>query len=408
VTSNYAADAAQSSPNFSRGAKLDQSLIASKPKNLNGRYCSNFFHRAEVSVTGKVFMCCPNWLPVIIGNLRRETMSEIWNGDRAQAVRAQLYDGKNWNLCRHATCPKIQNDQLIVIDEIESRRHSSDEQDWHYRHITQFEIDALKNKSTVAEFFPHEIQIGTDESCNLKCPSCRAGKIIHSSGSAYDERKFLTDKLFDEILQTPDDYPIKMWITGGGDPFGSKIFREKLQSLDLRHRPNTEIHFQTNGVMLTPKVWDSISNIHSNIKSVIFSFDAGKKETYENLTRLGGHWDPLIKNVDYMFNNVRNFSNFYMNHNFVVQTCNYREIPDFIEMVVDRWVDEPNFKISKATFSLILDWGHMDDFEDRAVWKNTHPEHQQFLQVLQDPRILKYKRFSDFGNMATFVEQANG
>jgi MoaA/NifB/PqqE/SkfB family radical SAM enzyme len=406
VTSNSAADVAQSSIKLGRGAKLDQSLIASKPKDLNGRYCRHFFQRAEITAAGRVFMCCPNWLPVIIGDLNTQTMEEIWNSPAARKVRAQLFDGQNWPLCRHATCPKIQNDDLVIMDEIDARRADPDPGNYNYHQLTDHEVRAIKNYSTIAEFFPQELQIGTDESCNLYCPSCRASKVMHANGKMYDKRKFLTDKIFDEILATPRWYPIKMWITGGGDPFGSKIFRERLQSLDLRDRPNTEIHFQTNGVMLTPKVWDSISNIHANIKSIIFSFDAGTKETYETKTRLGGHWDPLCKNVDYIFDNFHNTNIEYLNHNFVVQTCNYREIPDFIEMVNERWVDDGK-RDSKATFSLILDWGHMSDYDERAVWKKTHPEHENFLQVLRDPRVTKY-RHVDFGNMQTFVEQANG
>ncbi len=406
MTSNSVADVVQDSIKFGRGAKLDESLILADDKNLNGRYCGYFYNRAEITSSGRVFMCCPNWLPVIIGDLKTQTMKEIWNGPTAQKVRQQIFDGNNWPLCRHKTCPKINQNELIYIKDIDAKRFSDNPNDFDYHQLSDWEVNAIKNKSTVAEFFPHDIQIGTDESCNLRCPSCRAGKIMYTSGKLYEKRKSITDKIFDEILDTPKDYPIKMWVTGGGDPFGSKIFRERLQTLDLSDRPNTEIHFQTNGVMLTPKVWNSISKIHNNIGSIIFSFDAGKKETYENLTRIGGHWDPLVKNVDYIFNNYDNYENFHLNHNFVVQTCNYKEIPDFLQMVVERWV-KPNIKESMATFSLILDWGHMSDYDERAIWKNTHPEHEDFLRVLQDPRLMKYRRYADYGNMTTFVEKAH-
>ena len=149
---------------------------------------------------------------------------------------------------------------------------------------------------------------------------------------------------------------------------------------------------------------------------IIFSFDAGRKETYEQQTRLGGHWDQLVSNVDYVYNQIPSFkeelgtssvSKFRsMSHNFVVQTCNYKEIPEFIQMVTDRW-SSPG-KYSRATFSLIVDWGHMPDFEERAIWKPSHPEHQNFLQVLRDPRVANaHHKNVMFGNMKTLVEQAN-
>ena len=51
---------------------------------------------------------------------------------------------------------------------------------------------------------------------------------------------------------------IHVHITGSGDPWGSKIFREKLWDLDLREYPNIAINFKTNGVMLTEKTWNKM------------------------------------------------------------------------------------------------------------------------------------------------------
>ena len=92
---------------------------------------------------------------------------------------------------------------------------------------------------------PHDIQIGSDESCNLYCPSCRNEKILHAKGNAYNKRKYLTDKLFDEIMNAPKDYWFDLWITGGGDPFGSKIFRERVFEVqNLKKKRNCQ-NFKT-------------------------------------------------------------------------------------------------------------------------------------------------------------------
>lgn len=405
MTSNSVADAVQSSHISRDLVELDK-VLPSSSKNLNGRYCGHFFNRCEIGRYGNVYMCCPYWLPVSIGNLNLNTMEEIWNSEKAQEVRNQLWDGKNWPLCKHNICPKIHNDDLVYIDQIETRRHSEKSKDYDYNILTDFELEAIKNKSTVAEYLPHDIQVGTDESCNLFCPSCRNEKIIHARGEEYEKRKFLTDKLFDEIMNAPKDYQFDIWITGSGDPFGSKIFRERLQDMDLTDRPNTWLNFQTNGVMLTPKTWDSIHRVHNNIKHIIFSFDAGTKDTYEKETRLGGHWNQLVSNVDYVYKQLGDmWKGRVMSHNFVVQTCNYKEIPEFIQMVKDRW--HRYGAESQATFSLILQWGHMDDFEERAVWKPTHPQHEDFIRVLSDPIVQENGKMCNFGNMGTLVKQAS-
>ena len=197
-----------------KGFHQDDSLIAGTKKDLNGRYCSYFFNRAEINNMGLVFMCCPFWLPVVIGDLNVNTMEEIWNGSKAQEIRNQLYDGANWPHCKHNTCPKIQYAETalpLITNVIDNPKKYN---------VDPIIIESLKNRSTQASYLPHDIQVGTDESCNLYCPSCRNSKIIHSKGEKYDQRKSLTDKLFDEIMKAPKDYQFDIWITGGGDPFG--------------------------------------------------------------------------------------------------------------------------------------------------------------------------------------------
>ena len=62
-------------------------------------------------------------------------------------------------------------------------------------------------------------------------------------------------------------------------------YPENATDFDLSDRPKYRNIF-SNPLSHAFKVWNSISKIHNNIGSIIFSFDAGKKETYENLTRI--------------------------------------------------------------------------------------------------------------------------
>ena len=82
-------------------------------------------------------------------------------------------------------------------------------------------------------------------------------------------------------------------ITGSGDPFASRVYRDLLHSLDGRDFPNLEIALQTNGVLLTPRNWERMKRVHGNISSIIISFDAASEATY-NVTRRGGHWPTRI------------------------------------------------------------------------------------------------------------------
>ncbi|MBF85735.1 MAG: hypothetical protein CL489_14865 [Acidobacteria bacterium] len=393
---------------------VDQEGLENIDKDLSTKYCKNLYTRFEVGPEGQVKMCCATWLPHTVGNLLEQEVEEIWSGKPAQKLRNQIVTGK-WDYCQHKICPHIVGNNLPeqswvtnatagepLIDHGASKNYFKAGQP-----VFDWEIEALKNKSLTPYPHPIDILFGTDESCNLYCPSCRADKIQHSEGPKYERRKYLTEKLMAAVLRIDPAQPVEVWITGSGDPFGSKIYRELLQKIDGKNHPNLIINLQTNGVMLTPKMYDSMHKIHKNLGILVVSIDAGTKDTYENKTRLGGHWDILMKNCDYLNDKARPLENsnneWCLAFSFVVQTDNYKEMPEYVHLIKNRF---PNVCAGIA-FSLILDWSVMPaaTYEDKCVWKTTHPEHEDFLKVLQDPIFLEDEQ--NLGNMKYLHEKAN-
>ncbi len=360
-------------------------------KDLSSKYCKNFYTRLEVGSAGQVWMCCPHWLPPVIGNLFEEELEDIWNGPKAQALRNQMFDG-NWEHCLHNVCPMIVSDKLPNKSDIANLPI-----------VNEWEIEGLKNKSLTPYPYPVDIMFGTDKSCNLKCPSCRMEKIQLIQGSEYEKSKYLTNKLMAGILRIDPMQPVNIWVTGSGDPFGSKIYREMLQQINGNAHPKLGINLQTNGVMFTPKMYKSLHKIHSNLAICIVSLDAGTKHTYENFTRRGGHWDKLMKNLDFLnTKSVQGLKGFRLSFNFVVQSTNYKEMPEYIRLTRDRF---PNSV--RTAFSLILDWDTWtsQEYEKQCIWKTTHPEHEEFLEVLRSP---EFKReHVNLGNLKSLYDLAN-
>ena len=83
-----------------------------------------------------------------------------------------------------------------------------------------------------------------DPSCNLSCPSCRATKIYITEGPAYERKNIIQQKIINEIFGEPHTRYCKVNVTGSGDPFGSKIFRELLFSIDGSKYPNVHISYK--------------------------------------------------------------------------------------------------------------------------------------------------------------------
>ena len=362
-----------------------------KEPDLNGKYCSKLYTWLEVDMYGNAWMCCPAWLPYSIGNILKDSIEDIWNGPKAQELRNQIFTGK-WGYCQSSFCPWIQAGTLPDITDViksTSGRYS------------QTEISALKNKSLLSTQLPTHINFSNDESCNLKCPSCRQEKILFTSGPLYDQRKKINDKIIETFLTTPTDRHFSIFVTGSGDPWASKIYREMLYNLDGNNFPNLEISMQTNGVMYTPKLWNRINKIHKNLRHCRISFDAATKETYEGKTRLNGDWDVLLSNCDFLDKRSTELSEFRILYDFVVQYDNYKEMKKYIELVQERF---PNHY--EICFSMVADWGtwSAEDYNSKCIWKEDHPEHQSFLECLKDP-IFDNERVN-IGNLTSMRNKA--
>ena len=66
-------------------------------RNENSIRCGLPWKELRITYDGDVFACC--WGPKPIGNLRTETLEEIWNGVRMREMRTDLIAGAVPELC---------------------------------------------------------------------------------------------------------------------------------------------------------------------------------------------------------------------------------------------------------------------------------------------------------------------
>ena len=342
------------------------------------KFCGKPFEWFEVHPHGHVTMCCYNWLPVNIGQIgRNEGIDDVFNSEIAQEVRKSILDG-SFRYCDHNLCPFIQGDDLPDVNDLEGERK---------RIVEEQIIDGLK---------PNFYNLCYDESCNLSCPSCRINKILFTKGPQYNRRKVIQDRIIKDLFETYHERDCTVSITGSGDSFGSKLFRDLLFSVDGKNFPNMKINLQTNGVMFTEKYWDKMHKIHNNINTVLVSFDAANADTY-SYTRRDGDWNQLQSNMPFVCGLRKSGKIKELRCDFVVQQRNYKEMPDFIDMCLSYdFVDE-------IYFSQIVNWGTFsdDEFKQHAIHQEDHSEHSQFLEILQD------KIFDDpkvcLGNISSYL-----
>ncbi|MGH9158608.1 MAG: radical SAM protein [Vicinamibacteraceae bacterium] len=189
-------------------------------------------------------------------------------------------------------------------------------------------------------------------------------------------------------------------ITGSGDPFGSPYFRRWLQSMKKPDMPRLEwIHLHSNGLLWTPKMWQSISEeVRQLIKSAEISIDAATAATYA-VNRRGGSFETLLKNLGFISALRQDGPLNFLKISMVVQANNFTEMPDFVRL-------GRQLRCDQVYFSQVVNWGTFtrDEFARRAIHLPTHPQHSAFLGVLQDQ--IFDEPIVDLGNLTTTREAA--
>jgi len=365
--------------NFSPNLANEAVPVTSK---LADRFCGKPWETFDAGLGGVVTACCPGWLPKHIGRLPQESVEAIWNSEAIQEIRASVLDG-SFRHCRHANCPFIAAGTLPKKNEI----------------TDPFYRDVIDRGLTRCERGPTFYNLSYDDSCNLKCPSCRTDYVNVTSGPDYDERERIQARVIESIFSQPREQRVEVNITGSGDPFGSRLFREFLTSVDGAAWPNLVFHFMTNGVLFTPSYWKRIQGIRNNIGRVSVSFDAATAETYA-VTRAGGHWAQLLENMQ-LLDQLRSEGVVKkLEAYFVVQERNFREVPAFVRLM-DRFP-----AVDWIIFNLINNWGTFSatEFNEHAIWRNEHPLFADFMTMLRDPALAGERIF--LGNVAPYRQRA--
>ncbi|NCC50587.1 MAG: radical SAM protein [Spartobacteria bacterium] len=305
---------------------------------------------------GRVVPCC--FSPVVTGNIMEQPIEEIWNSAEIQELRASIIDGS------YRFCPK----SCYMI----SRSPTLDELPPHHREFVR--TGQTKLPLTAIE----RLSDGHDGRCNLACPSCRDAS-HQISEDEYNGYKIVEEQLR-KILTYVKEYDTSLQ----GDPFASPFTREMLQTMNPKDYPRLEIvSIETNGLLLTPKMWRSMQKIHDLIRIINISIDAATKKTY-HINRFPGKWEKLCKNIDFLAKERKKMQNpFHFLLKFVIQQNNYREVVDFANLC-EKWGAE-------TFLQQIENWGTYTDeeFWQRAVHLAGHPEHEAFMAIMRHPDLRK-------------------
>jgi MoaA/NifB/PqqE/SkfB family radical SAM enzyme len=345
---------------------------------LKNYVCSLPFTNVELH-KGSSFMCCPSWLTKRLPNNAK--LNTIWNSEEAIDIRKSIIDG-SYKYCDKTMCPYL-SELINVSDKGDIGPIIPKAANPQFLQTYDYASGMMGNN-------PEYVQFSFDKTCNFKCPSCRVGLIVANTKEIKEVE--LTIK---EIEETFANDVKTLYITGTGDPFVSVGFRNFLRGFNPIKYPKLQsIHLHTNASMWTKEMWDSMPNIHPYVKTCEISIDAGTKDTYENYTRIGGDWNTLIDNLNFI-NTIPKLT--YIKTSFVVQSHNYNEMGIFVNLMKSIFDKKVHIYFGK-----ILNWGHLSDTEYKLlkVWDVSHPEYSNFIYEFNKIS----KNYQVFHNMQEFMD----
>lgn len=307
--------------------------------------CKVPFIVAEVNEYGNVYTCCSAHVKdYCIGNIYKQSFEEVWNSNKAIAFREKILKG-DYSLCNLNLCSPVDSERFLSDIDVELK--------------PEMELPLI-------------VRFNQDAECNINCVMCR--KCI--KGTSQQKLVDLNNKIEQYYLPMLDNAQIT-YLSANGDPFASRHYSKLTKSI-LDKYPNMKFDIHTNGLLCNKKNCDRLG-ITDKLSTVKFSVHAATKETYDKICK-NSNFDKVMENLKWIksLKDEGKLKDAYLY--FVVSSLNYKEIPEFIKL--------GNSLGMKTFFWEFAPW--MDsaiDYEEGAIYDISHPEHRDFVKVLNMPEV---------------------
>lgn len=290
-------------------------------------------------------------------NSEKFDIFENWNHPAIQNLRKGVLSG-SFDGCNKNTCFNILGNSLpLREDEMKNPR---------WKNVIE------NNIIEVAEI-PDQLHFEADPTCNLACPMCRDGFNVGRDVDINFGKGVLWDVL-EKVKKSGKKLLLSM--CGNGEPFMSRSCRDFLFNADLRDCPNLTVGFNTNGLLLTPYLWDKMGKTRGNFRYINWSVEGATKEGYEKC-RVGGSYEKFIENVDFMNSIKKDFPFLFIQFAYVCHADSYKEMALFIKWTRERWGWPMHF--ARYIPNSLSQEKRLNIFDP------THPLHQDFLEEMKNP-----------------------
>ncbi|MBQ8886506.1 MAG: SPASM domain-containing protein [Candidatus Gastranaerophilales bacterium] len=306
----------------------------------NEKYCFAPFYMAEISSTGDVYPCCPQYINFYsFGNIFHEDFEKIWNSKKAEFFRNKILNS-DYSLCNKEIC-------VFNIQK------------------TKEEIFSYNTKKTPPVKF---LRFAYDITCNIACKTCRS--------EIYTDRNLELDKMYDRLSSILDSVET-VQLSTSGDVFASKHGRNILSKICKNH-PNIKLHIDTNGILLTPNLYKELQ-LKNKIEKLIISIPALKESTYNRIIKYG-NYKKLYENFDFLIEERNKGHISQLDIVMVIHKLNYKEMISMAKIAIEK-----DINIFYTAYQPWKNSPFATDYNELAIFNKKHKEHKKFLKIINNP-----------------------
>jgi radical SAM protein with 4Fe4S-binding SPASM domain len=313
-----------------------------KEMGLSENFCVVPFTTLLLEPNGNVGMCRQKGTEHVVGNIKDNTISEIWNSETLKNIRKEFLSGEI------KTCAEEQQDRLC--------------------YLCPQNTSLIDHIDTDPEVSTPILKLGANFNglCNLKCQMC---DIWQAPNGLYDDINFWEPA-------TKDIFPyLKEIDMLSGEPF---IQKDTYRLIDIvsEVNPTCEWTITTNAHWtLNDKIRKALDKII--VKNLIISIDSVVPDTYAKI-RTGGKLSTVLENVE----NIRKYAtdrgiDLGIKVNYLIQKDNWREITHIFDYHLERKDMDPfvTFLYLPEEFSL-LNYSEKERMEILDFYFDTLPKDQ--------------------------------
>ena len=334
---------------YEYGAKEPEKLkikdMTPKQKELlieNESFCMLPWMHLHAYPDGRAYPCCFAFDPYPVGDLNKQSLKEVWDGEKMREMRLRMLNGKKSREC--IKCYDQEKSGFFSL------RLSSNK---HFGHNIGL-VDATKSDGSV-DFVMKYWDIRFSNLCNMACRSCGTW----FSSNWYEDHKKLTgsppphakimrvgrhtNDLWEQMLESFDH--AEQFYFAGGEPIIMEEHYRILKELDKRKMYHVRLIYNTNFSKLKFKDLD-VLELWNKFDSVSIGASSDAEGKRGEFMRKGTVWKDAVANRKKMLE-ICPQVDFYISS--TVGLINALHIVDFHR----NWTDQGLLKPQDFNFNLL-------------------------------------------------------